>query len=79
MLLFWITVLLFIKPGDHGQTVVLVHGNSLSARTYKMQFKSKMAEKYRLITFDLPGHGNSEVAKDPATMYSILFFNQVFF
>ena len=35
------------------------------------QFASPLAERYRLIAFDLPGHGASSDAPDPARTYSI--------
>ena len=65
------------QNSTHGQPVLFVHGNSLSAKTYKNQFQSFLSDKYRLIAFDLPGHGNSFPASDPGTMYSIPGFNGI--
>lgn len=50
--------------------IVFVHGNSLSAFTYQSQFDSQLVDQYHLVAFDLPGHGLSEPAKNPGTMYS---------
>jgi len=65
------------QNSTHGQPVLFVHGNSLSAMTYKNQFQSFPGDKYHLIAFDLPGHGNSSPAGEPGTMYSIPWFNEI--
>jgi pimeloyl-ACP methyl ester carboxylesterase len=35
------------------------------------QFESSLSERYRMIAFDLPGHGASEDAREPESSYSI--------
>jgi pimeloyl-ACP methyl ester carboxylesterase len=65
------------QKGTDGQPVLFVHGNSLSALTYANQFNSFLGNKYRLIAFDLPGHGKSSPAIEPTTMYSIPWFNEI--
>ncbi len=52
-----------------GPPVLFVHGNSLSAESYRYQLESDLGRNYRLIAFDLPGHGESEKAKDPQEIY----------
>lgn len=54
-----------------GLPVLLVHGNSLSSESYRYQIESELGKKYRLIAFDLPGHGESEKAKNPKEIYSM--------
>ncbi len=49
-----------------GPAVVMVHGNSTSARCFAHQFDSPLTQRWRLIALDLPGHGNSDVAGDPS-------------
>jgi len=51
-------------------TVFLFHGNSSSSLIWDAQFVDPILSKYRLIAFDLPGHGFS--ATIPAKDYSIL-------
>lgn len=53
-----------------GPAVVLVHGNSSSGRAYQHQLESLLGHTYRLVSFDLPGHGQSTNATDPAS-YSL--------
>ena len=60
-----------------GQAVVFVHGNSLSSESFRDQFESELAEKYRLIAFDLPGHGQSSPARNPANDYSGPGFHKI--
>lgn len=54
-----------------GFPVILLHGNSLSAKTFRHQIDSENLSGYRLISFDFPGHGESERAKEPEKMYTL--------
>ncbi|MFC1848687.1 alpha/beta fold hydrolase [candidate division CSSED10-310 bacterium] len=54
-----------------GPVVILVHGNSLSSRSFGFQFDSPLSRHYRLISLDLPGHGDSPRAADPERDYTI--------
>lgn len=54
-----------------GPTIVLVHGNSASSRAFARQFDGPLGSKHRLIAIDLPGHGDSADAADPATTYNM--------
>jgi len=51
--------------------VLLIHGNSMCWRAFAGQFESSLSERYRMIAFDLPGHGASEDARDPARSCNI--------
>lgn len=54
-----------------GPAIVLVHGNSASSRAFARQFDSGLGTAHRLIAFDLPGHGQSADAADPAATYNM--------
>lgn len=54
-----------------GPTVVLVHGNSASSRAFTRQLEGPLGDAYRVIAFDLPGHGDSEKAADPVASYNM--------
>lgn len=60
-------------PGSErgAPAVLFIHGNSSCKEMFGRQFASPMAERYRFIAFDLPGHGQSSDAPDPAATYSI--------
>lgn len=60
--------------GGERPVVLLIHGNSSSKRIFEKQFASGLAERYRLIAPDLPGHGESDNAADPEGTYSITGF-----
>jgi pimeloyl-ACP methyl ester carboxylesterase len=49
-----------------GQPIVLVHGNSCSARAFSRQLEGPLGASHRLIAIDLMGHGRSANASDPA-------------
>ncbi len=51
--------------------IVFIHGNSCSSRTWHAVFESDLSNKYQLITFDLPGHGKSDDAKNPHEAYTV--------
>lgn len=61
----------YFESAATGQAVVLVHGNSLSGRCFARQLASELGQKYRLIAPDLPGHGLSGPAANPATGYTL--------
>ena len=51
--------------------IFFVHGNSGSSRTWHLQLSSPLLSPYRLIAFDLPGHGSSGEPEDPDLGYSL--------
>lgn len=54
-----------------GQTVVLIHGNSHSSKSFYNQLEGPVGKDYRLIAIDLPGHGESLPSNDPKNIYSL--------
>ncbi len=48
------------------RTVIFVHGNSSSARTWLPILTSSFGDRFRCLALDLPGHGQSEPAQDPS-------------
>lgn len=53
------------SPGS-GPAAVLIHGNSASSRAFARQLDGPLGQKHRLVAIDLPGHGASANAADPA-------------
>lgn len=49
-----------------GRPIVFVHGNSCSSRCFSKQLAGGLSTRFRLIAVDLPGHGESPRAADPA-------------
>jgi len=47
-----------------GSPLVLLHGNSSSARAFARQLEGPLGRRRRLIAIDLMGHGESENARD---------------
>lgn len=60
-----------------GPTVVLVHGNSFSGRSFLHQLEGPLGRTFRLIALDLPGHGESAWAVDPEKDYLLSGFASV--
>jgi pimeloyl-ACP methyl ester carboxylesterase len=55
-----------------GDTVVLfIHGNSSCRQVFRRQMTSEFYEHYRMITFDLPGHGESENSPNADQTYTL--------
>jgi pimeloyl-ACP methyl ester carboxylesterase len=54
-----------------GPAVLMVHGNSSCKEIFRRQFESPLAGRLRLIAIDLPGHGASSDARDPAVAYTL--------
>lgn len=55
--------------------IVFIHGNSSSKEIFKKQFDA-LGDKYKLVAFDLPGHGESEDALNPESVYSFPGYTQ---
>lgn len=53
-----------------GPAIVLLHGNSSSSRAFIKQLDGPLGDRYRLVALDLPGHGGSDDARNPA-LYAI--------
>jgi len=61
-----------ISEAGQGATAVLfIHGNSASKAVFSKQLQSNLADRYRLIAIDLPGHGESDNATSPQSTYTI--------
>lgn len=45
-----------------GPVVVLLHRSSFSRKVFRPQLESPLAKRYRMISVDLPGHGESQDA-----------------
>ncbi|HWL70005.1 MAG TPA: alpha/beta hydrolase [Geminicoccus sp.] len=57
--------------GRNGPPLLLIHGNSSCRGVFARQLQSALADRYRLIAIDLPGHGQSDNAPDPVRTYSL--------
>ncbi len=57
--------------GGTGPAVLLLHGNSSCKEIFRGQFDARLTNDPRLIAMDLPGHGGSSDARDPAATYTL--------
>ena len=60
----------FLESEGSGRAVIFVHGNSSSARTWRPLLDGPFGRRFRCLALDLPGHGRSARATDPA-IYSL--------
>lgn len=54
-----------------GMPILMIHGTGSSSLAFGRQFDSSLANTHRLIAIDLPGHGQSADALNPATDYTM--------
>ncbi len=58
------------SAGKGKDTIVFIHGNSMSSDNWLPQLENEeLVDKYRLLSFDLPGHGKSKWLRNDATGY----------
>lgn len=53
-----------------GPAILLIHGNSSSKEVFAGQLAAPEFAGWRVVAFDLPGHGASDDAADPARSYT---------
>jgi pimeloyl-ACP methyl ester carboxylesterase len=58
------------ESDGEGLPILMLHGTGSCRAVFDKQFSSPLARQHRLIAVDLPGHGGSEDAPDPA-VYSL--------
>ncbi len=56
---------------EFGPSIIFLHGNSQSSLIFSELIENFPDNKYRLISMDLPGHGDSDFAKEPDTIYTL--------
>lgn len=54
------------ESDGRGEPLLLIHGSGASRKVFGKQFSSPLAERYRLLALDLPGHGASGDAESAA-------------
>ena len=54
------------QDGHNGRTVVFIHGNSSSAKTWLPVITGDFGRRFRCLALDLPGHGRSAPAAEEA-------------
>ncbi len=60
------------SPGKAGPGILLIHGNSSSAKAFAKQLEGPLGAELRVVALDLPGHGNSaRVSRDPESVYRL--------
>ncbi|GAB5505575.1 MAG: alpha/beta hydrolase [Rhizobiaceae bacterium] len=60
----------FSQTTGNGPPVLMIHGNSSCRDVFRHQLNSELGATHRVITFDLPGHGESDDARDPHRSYT---------
>lgn len=64
------SVIRLSESDGRGMPIVLIHGSGSSREVFQRQLASPMSRSHRMLALDLPGHGESANAADPAD-YSI--------
>ena len=59
------------EAGEGGLPLLLIHGNSSCREVFRHQMRGRIAQGRRVVAFDLPGHGASSDAPDPAMSYTM--------
>jgi len=64
------------REGTQG-TIISVHGNSMSVKSWYKQFESELLKEYHILAVDLPGHGDSSRSENPDEDYNVLSYAAV--
>ena len=63
-----------VDTGGDGMPLLLLHGSGASKDVFAHQIESGLAKRFRVVAMDLPGHGDSTDAYEPAKGYTIIGF-----
>jgi pimeloyl-ACP methyl ester carboxylesterase len=66
--------LAYEEYGVGSTEVLFIHGNSSCRKAFRHQQGTSFYRRYRMISFDLPGHGDSENSPDPERTYTLSGF-----
>jgi pimeloyl-ACP methyl ester carboxylesterase len=66
----------YTESAGRGRPIVLVHGNSSAARTWKALADGQFGARFRCLAIDRPGHGRSAPAPRPE-LYSLPGYAEV--
>lgn len=61
----------YTQTSTEGPAILLIHGNSSCKEVFCKQYAAPELAEFRLVAFDLPGHGASDDAVDPARNYTL--------
>ena len=53
-----------------GSEILFIHGFSQASMSWQRQVEGDLAKEFRLVTYDLRGHGNSDKPLEPASTRS---------
>lgn len=60
----------YVQSRENGPAILLIHGNSSSKEVFERQLAAPELAAWRVVAIDLPGHGDSQDAEDPAASYT---------
>lgn len=61
----------YLDNETNDTAIVFIHGLGAAKEVFAHQYESPLAQSYRLIGIDLPGHGDSDKPHDPEKAYSV--------
>ncbi|MEX1212853.1 MAG: alpha/beta hydrolase [Balneolaceae bacterium] len=59
------------EMGNGVNTLLMLHGNSMDKESFQFQMTSSLADKFRLLSVDFPGHGGTVSAVPPQDAYTV--------
>jgi pimeloyl-ACP methyl ester carboxylesterase len=59
------------ESNGSGLPIVMIHGSGSNRQIFEKQLRSPLADRFRLVAMDLPGHGESGDAANPAVDYTL--------
>lgn len=62
--------------GSGRTTLIMVHGNSMDKESFKLQADSDLKQRFKIISVDFPGHGDTRTNGSKQELYSIPGFTE---
>lgn len=68
----------YYLTGEGENTLVFIHGNHMSSASFVNQLSNvELKSKYKMLSFDLPGHGRSSDSTSPEKEYNLHFLSDL--
>jgi non-heme chloroperoxidase len=73
----WVTIAAQEWGNPSGPEILFIHGFSQASLSWRRQVESDLAKEFRMVTYDMRGHGNSDKPLEPEKYHSKAWADEI--